>query len=93
MSMRARPQTAESEKFSLTSVERAADYCLRLTFTDGVVRIVDFGPFLRASPHPSIRAYLEPARFLQFKVEDGFLHWNDFELVFPMTDLREGRIS
>jgi len=24
---------------------------------------------------------------------DGVLHWNDFDLVFPMADLYEGKIS
>jgi len=26
-------------------------------------------------------------------VEDGVLHWNDFDLVFPMVDLYNGNIS
>jgi len=32
-------------------------------------------------------------RFKNFAVEDGVLHWNDFDLVFPMADLYEGKIS
>ncbi len=68
-------------------------YCLLLRFDDGHETLVDFGPFLKASVHPSIRAYLEPGRFREFTVEDGMLHWNDFDLVFPMADLYRGSIS
>jgi hypothetical protein len=54
---------------------------------------VNFGSFLKNSEHPSIRAYLDLKRFKNFTVEDGDLHWNDFDLVFPMADLYEGKIS
>jgi len=70
-----------------------APYKLRLIFSDGHVSAVDFGSFLKNSDHPSIQAYLDLKRFKQFVIEDGVLHWNDFDLVFPMTDLYEGNIS
>jgi hypothetical protein len=68
-------------------------YKLRLRFSDGRESTVDFGPFLKRSVHPSIRAYLEPKRFRNFTVEEGVLHWNDFDLVFPMADLYQGRVG
>jgi len=77
----------------IMSAEQTAPYRLRITFADGKVNVVDFEPFLRHSRHPAIRAYLEPERFRQFTVEDGFLHWNDFDLVFPIADLYAGRID
>lgn len=77
---------------AIESVGYVAPYRLRLRFDDGKENLVDFGPFLSASAHPSIRAYLDKSRFKQFTVEDGFLHWHDFELVFPMADLYAGTI-
>ena len=77
---------------AIESASYVAPYRLRLRFDDGKENLVDFGPFLNASAHPSIRAYLDKARFKQFTLEDGFLQWNDFELVFPMADLYEGVI-
>lgn len=68
-------------------------YRLRIRFDDGHVSIVDFGPFLKTSAHPSVRAYLDVERFKRFSLEEGMLHWNDLDLVFPMADLYEGRIS
>jgi hypothetical protein len=89
---RARSSSRSRKVIAIESAAYVAPYRLRLRFDDGRENLVDFGPFLTASAHPSIRAYLDKARFKQFTVEDGFLHWNDFELVFPMADLYAGTI-
>lgn len=78
---------------AIGSAQHVAPYRLQLRFDDGKESLVDFAPFLSGSVHPCIRAYLDKTRFKQFTVEDGFLHWNDFELVFPMADLYAGRIQ
>ena len=77
----------------IEGVRHVSDYELGLRFSDRHVSTVDFEPFLKSSAHPSIRAYLDLKRFQEFTLEDGVLHWNDFDLVFPMADLYEGRIS
>jgi len=77
----------------IRTVAYVAPYKLRLAFTDGHTSTVDFGPFLKHSEHPAIRAYLDVQQFKSFALEDGVLHWNDFDLVFPMADLYEGEIS
>lgn len=82
-----------TEVFAITEAKPLGEHRLRLTFDDGVVKVVDFGPFLRASRNPSVRAYLEQGKFEDFTIEDGFLHWHDFNLVFPMADLRAGLVS
>jgi len=63
------------------------DYRLCLTFDDSTVQTVDFKPFLTRSSHPDIRAYLDPARFLAFRIEYGELVWGDYDLCFSMMDL------
>lgn len=68
-------------------------YKLRICFDDGHESTVDFEPFLNRSRHPAIRAYHDRKKFRNFVIEDGFLHWNDFDLVFPMAELYEGKIS
>ena len=70
-----------------------APYKLRLQFDDGRECTVDFGPFLNRSDHPSVRACLDVKQFKGFTLEDGMLHWNDFDLAFPMAQLYEGSIS
>ena len=81
------PKVVRIEEVRLHSL-----YKLVLQFDDGHESTVDFGPFLKGSVHPSIRAYLQPGRFKNYSLEEGVLHWNDFDLVFPMSDLYEGRI-
>ncbi len=72
--------------------ERAGDFRLRLTFNDGAVRTVDFGPFLRQSRNPLIQAYLNPDAFSSFTLRDGDLMWGDYDLCFPIADLYEGQV-
>lgn len=68
------------------------DFAIRLFFGDGVSRLVDFKPFLESSLHPSIRKYLDEAKFLDYQIIDGNLNWNDFDMIFPIDDLYEGKI-
>lgn len=77
----------------IVAVEYIPPYKLRLRFDDGHENIVDFALFLSRSRHPAIQSYHDRKRFRQFTLEDGFLHWNDFDLVFPMADLYAGKIS
>lgn len=76
----------------IVQVERLSEYTLRLNFSDGFTRVVDFEPFLSNSPNPMIRAYLDPKKFGAFRLEHGDLVWNDFGLCFPIADLYEGTL-
>jgi len=69
-----------------------SSYKLRLEFTDGTERVIDFEPFLKASRNPAIRAYLDPEKFSHFRLDYGDLVWDDYGLCFPIADLYEGRI-
>ncbi len=68
------------------------DYCLHLSFSDGTERNVDFRPFLSAARHPTLRAFLDPARFAGYRLEYGDLVWGDYELCFPIADLYDNRL-
>ncbi len=77
---------------NITHAEQVSRYVLKLAFSDGVERVVDFERFLKSSKNPSIRAYLSASKFAEFRVENGDLNWNDYDLCFPLADLYEGRI-
>jgi hypothetical protein len=77
----------------LLAAKPAGAFKLRLAFADGKVTTVDFGPFLRASRHPDIRRYLKKTNFSRHTITGGQLHWNDFDLVFPLADLYDGNIA
>ena len=80
----------EDAVVEIVSVERLSENRLKLDFSDGAKRIVDFEPFLSASPNPMIREYLNPKRFGAFRLEHGDLVWDDYGLNFPIADLYEG---
>jgi hypothetical protein len=72
---------------NIVSATQSGEYQIRLIFDDNTVQEIDFKPFLARSHHPDIRAYLEPERFADFRVEYGELIWGDYALCFPVIDL------
>ena len=83
---------SENALIDITGVEYISGYTLRLRFNDGFERDLDFEPFLRKSGNPMIRAYLQPKKFANFRLEHGDLVWDDYELCFPIADLYENSI-
>lgn len=82
----------KTEVLEIIDAQQVSSYKLRLNFDDGKDQVVDFEPFLTASRNPAIRAYLDPQRFSQFRIEHGDLVWGDYDLCFPIADLYEGQI-
>lgn len=80
-------------RLKVDSAKYLSDYAIRIKFSDGKEKLVDFKPFLSKSRHPSIMKYLDEKRFSHFSVIDGNLNWNDFDLVFPLSDLYNGQID
>lgn len=76
----------------ITSARYIGDYAIRIFFSNGLNRLVDFKPFLEASLHPSIRKYLDEKKLMDYQIIDGNLNWNDYDLIFPIEDLLEGKI-
>ena len=68
------------------------DYAIRIFFGDGFNKLVDFRPFLESSLHPSIRKYLNESRFKEYQIIDGNLNWNDYDMIFPIEDLYQGKV-
>ena len=67
---------------------------LSLTFSDGSVRVVDFGNFIRKNPHPQYNRYLDPECFQTFSRENGNVVWGkDWDMVFPVEDLYNGYLD
>jgi hypothetical protein len=83
---------AEGTAIDIVRVERGPGYTLRLSFSNGGTREIDFESFLRRSHNPQIRVYLDPQKFANFRLEYGNLMWDDYALCFPLADLYEGNI-
>ena len=84
---------SEFNQLKIDSAKYLSDYAIRIKFNDGNEKIVDFKPFLSKSLHPSIRKYLDENKFSNFSLTDGNLNWDDYDLIFPISDLYKGRIE
>ena len=81
------------DQLKIDSAKYLLDFVIRIRFSDGAERLVDFKPFLSRSSHPSIKKYLDEKQFSGFNLTDGNLNWNDYELIFPVWDLYNGKIE
>jgi hypothetical protein len=82
----------QTDLIEVKSAIYIGDFAIRITFNDGKNKLVDFKAFLESSSHPSIKKYLEESKFKKFDIVDGNLNWNDYDLIFPIYDLYQGRI-
>ena len=80
-------------QLKIDSAKYLSDYAIRIRFSDGKEKLVDFKPFLSKSLHPSIKKYLDENKFSNFTLTDGNLNWNDYDLIFPLSDLYNGQIG
>jgi hypothetical protein len=80
-------------QLKIDSAKYLSDYAIRIKFSDGNERVVDFKPFLSKTLHPSIKKYLDEKKFSNFLLTDGNLNWNDYDLIFPISDLYSGQIG
>jgi hypothetical protein len=76
----------------VTEAKYVSGYKLLLTFNDGAVRVVDFGPFLAKARNPDTTDFRDLKRFKSFHLEDGDLMWGDYQMIFPIMDLYRGNI-
>jgi len=77
----------------ILKAEYKEDYKITLSFNDNTNQTIDFFPFLNSSLNPLIRRYLDIKEFKKFKIDDGDLEWNDYDLCFPIADLYENNIK
>ena len=80
------------ELIEIKTANYIGDFAIRIFFSDGYNRLVDFKHFLESSLHPSIRKYLDEDRFKQYQIIDGNLNWNNYDLIFPIEDLYQGKL-
>ena len=76
----------------VTEAKYVSGYNLLLTFNDGAVRLVDFGPFLAKARNPDTTDFRDLKKFKHFHIQDGDLVWGDYQMIFPIMDLYQGNI-
>lgn len=83
---------AKNKVILVTKIQYLGKYKLGISFNDNKKQIVDFYPFLSNSLNPLIKKYIDTNEFKKFKISDGDLEWNDYDLCFPVADLYENKI-
>lgn len=77
---------------SIIKAQYLNDYKIKLIFSDSVEKIINFKNFLSSAKNPMTKKYLNSSLFKNFKIKNGDIEWNDYELCFPLWDLHEGNI-
>lgn len=84
---------ASDKILEINSAKYLSDYVIRVEFSDGIEKLIEFKPFLTKSLHPSILKYKDEKKFSNFSIQNGNLNWNDYDLIFPISELYKGEIT
>lgn len=76
----------------ITEAKYVSGYKLRLSFNDGLERVMDFESFLRHAQNPDLTQYRQLRKFKSFRLHYGNLMWGDYEMIFPIMDLYQGNV-
>ena len=77
---------------SVKSAKHIKSHILQVEFSNGESRLIDFAPFIFSVGNPDYERYKSESGFLNFKIEDGNLHWDDYTMIFPVEDLYTGKL-
>ena len=77
---------------SIIKADYLGEYKIHLSFSDGVVKAIDFSNFLTNARNPMSKKYLDEQEFKNYSIVYGDIIWNDYEMCFPIWDLHEGTI-
>jgi len=76
----------------VTNTNHLTGHILEIIFNDGHKSIVDFAPFIFSAGHPDYELYKKQSYFLNYKIEDGNLNWDDYTMIFPIEELYNNKI-
>ena len=77
---------------SIQKAEYVGNYKIKLLFSDGIEKTINFKQFLKNAKNPMTSKYLDENLFKSFSIEYGDIIWNDYEMCFPIWNLYEGKI-
>jgi hypothetical protein len=83
----------EVDEIVIQSASYISDYAIKILFTNGIEKVVDFEAFLNKAIHPSIKKYLNKELFAIFQIVNGNLNWNNYDLIFPISELYDGAVE
>jgi hypothetical protein len=67
---------------------------VKILFNENTSNTIDVGTFIKKHPHPQYNKYLEEKNFKKFKIDLGNIVWgNNWDLIFPLEQLYDGKIT
>ena len=82
----------ENSVIAITQADYVNQYNIKLSFSDGLERVINFEPFLNKAMNPMTTQFKDLKKFKQFHLDNGDLLWGDYEMCFPIWDLYIGEI-
>ena len=76
----------------IVSIQHIESHILELTFSDKHIQRVDFTRFVFSNAHPDYQHYKSVSKFLNYKLIDGNLNWDDYTMIFAIEDLYKGKL-
>lgn len=83
----------KSGYLEIVDAKYISGYKIRILINNRKENVVDFEKFLTESNHPFITKYLNQKSFTSFRITDGNLNWDNYGMIFPLSDLYNGSIS
>lgn len=83
---------ADVQNLKVETANYLGGFLIEIYFSDNSIKTIDFEPFLLKSMNPFIKTFLDKTKFADFKIKDGNLNWNDYELIFPVWNLYQREI-
>ena len=77
---------------SIVEANYLGNFRISLKFDNGKEHVINFKPFLDNARHATIKKYLEEPQFILFKIVDGNLDWNDYEMCFSIQTLYDNTL-
>ncbi len=82
----------ESKFPKVTDAKYIGDFAIRICFSDGHQKLVDFRSFIFDSPNPDMEKFKSEEYFKGFEIDRGNINWYEYEMIFPLKSLYEGKL-
>lgn len=76
----------------VTSIEQLGSHTLKLLFNDGHVSVINFLPYITNHKNEMVTDYIDSTLFNGYKLDNGNVNWNDYDMIFSVNDLYDGKI-
>ncbi len=86
-------KVTDAQLFSVREATYVDNYKIRVKFTNGKTRTIDCGNFLKKQTHPSLKKYLNISQFKIFRIQNGNINWNNYEMIFPVEALYKEKVD